>query len=99
MLNPPVELRQSEIDRVSEISGLNFQELPLDVKRRLATFILMERGNEKSIGVAKLLSANNPNVTYFTVVDDVRTVPISVPPRLPQISRRVKRLDTVRRAG
>jgi hypothetical protein len=97
MLNPPVELRQSEIDRVSEIKGLNFQDLPLDLKRRLASYILLERADEKSIGIARLLSANNPNLTYFTVIDDVRTVPTSVPPRLPPISRRVRRLDTMRR--
>jgi hypothetical protein len=92
MLNPPIELKQSEIDRVSEIEGLDFQALPLDVKRRLASYILLERADEKSIGIAKLLSSNNPNLTYFTVIDDIRT-----PSGLPHISRRVRRLDTMRR--
>lgn len=72
MLNPPVQLKQSEINRVSGIPGMNFQLLPLDVKRTLAGFILLERADERSIGIAQLLRANNPNVTYFQVIDDIR---------------------------
>jgi hypothetical protein len=91
MINPPVELRQSELDRVSEIPGIDFQVLPLHLKRRLATFVLMERADEKSVGIARLIAANNPNITYFTVIDDVRN------PQVSRNSQRVRRLDTMRR--
>lgn len=70
--NPPVMLRKSEIIWATEMPDIEFSILPLGLKRRIATFILLRRGDERSVRLADLLRMNNPNVTQFTVVDDVR---------------------------
>lgn len=77
MYSGPVTLRQSEIERVTEIPGIDFTALPFDVKKRVATFVLLERKDQKSHDLADLLRMNNPNVTEFQVIDDsVRREPV-----------------------
>ena len=89
ILNQPIELRLSEIVRETEIPDIDFSILPLPLKRRIATYILLRRGDRASLDMADLLRANNPNVTSFTVVDDARQRRITHPVR--RLDRRVER--------
>ena len=72
MINAPVELRLSEIIAVTDMPDLDFRMLPLGLKRQVATFIMMMRGDRRSMDIADLLRANNPNMTNFAVLDDIR---------------------------
>ena len=66
-----LQLRQSEIERVTESPGVDFHRLAFDVQKMVATFVMMERGDEKSLEIADLLRMNNPNLNGYAVIVDV----------------------------
>lgn len=64
-----IELARSEIIR--EIGPSSFSSLSVSEKKRVASRILMKRGDSNSIRFAFLIDANTPSLNTFQVVDDM----------------------------
>lgn len=72
MIDGTVRLRQSEIERITEVPGVDFHELTPNVQKQVAYLVLMQRADPKSISIAELIQGNNPNIQTYIVQDDTR---------------------------
>jgi len=69
-IDSTVRLKQSEIERITEVPGVDFHELTPNVQKQVAYLVLMQRADPKSVSIADLIQANNPNIQSYVVIDD-----------------------------